>query len=256
MTRKSHRVTFPNHAGDPLVGVLDTCDRPRYYAIFSHCFTCSKDLKAIVRISRRLAEHGIGVLRFDFTGLGDSHGVFADSNFETNQQDILSAVDWLVANYEGPEILIGHSLGGTALMASTHSIPSARALATLASPSNTHHLVDTLLRLNPSIEVDGQGEVVIGGRTHLVKTQLLDSLRRQDMRTHIESIKIPHLVLHSPTDETLSYSHAENMFEWTGGPKAFVTLPGSDHLLVNQPEDVGYVADLIAVWAKRFLTQI
>lgn len=249
----SQRIYIENSAGDRLAGIIEIpTEPPLGFALFAHCFTCTKDLKAIVRICRGLAKQNIGVLRFDFTGLGDSHGVFADSNFETNQADILSAVDWMAQNYEAPKLLIGHSLGGTALMATTQQIPSATSLVTLASPANTHHLVDTLLRLNPNIERDGAGEVVIGGRTHLVRTQLLESLRNKKMQPLIEAIKIPQLVLHSPADEMLSISHAYDIFNWTGGAKAFVTLPGSDHLLINQPQDVGFVSDLIASWATRY----
>ncbi|MEL7499800.1 MAG: alpha/beta fold hydrolase [Planctomycetota bacterium] len=250
----SQRVYFPNSKGDRLAGIVDLpSEDPVGFALFAHCFTCTKDLKAIVRVSRGLAKQGIGVLRFDFTGLGDSHGDFSESNFESNVSDIHSAANWLSENHQPAAMFVGHSLGGTALMSTMNRMDSARSLVTLASPANTHHLVDTLLRLNPNIEKDHEGEVVIGGRTHLIKTQLLQSLRRQQMKPLIESIQIPHLVLHSPDDEMLAIQHAHDIFEMSGGYKAFVTLPGSDHLLVNQPEDVGFVSNLIASWGKRFM---
>ena len=250
----SQRVYFENPRGQRLAGIIDLPDeQPLGIALFSHCFTCTKDLKAIVRVSRGLSRHGIAVLRFDFRGLGDSHGVFAESNFETNLEDIQAAVQWLQTNYTAPQLLIGHSLGGAAMMASVAEIPSAQSLVTLAAPSDTKHLAEFLSRTNPEIEATGSGEVVIGGRRHQITTQLLDSLRAQELKASIEAISIPHMVMHSPNDETLAFRHAEEIFAWTGGEKSFVTLPGSDHLLVSHPDDVGYVADLIATWAKRNL---
>jgi putative redox protein len=248
----SHRVHFNNHAGFRLAGIVDLpTSEPHAFALFAHCFTCSKDLKAIVRISRGLAKHGFGVLRFDFTGLGDSHGKFSDSRFETNLADIQSAVHWLADEYQPPKLLVGHSLGGAAMMASVAAIPSAKTLATVAAPSCTRHLAQFLGNANPKIEADGIGQVTIGGRTHAIRRELLDSLREFDLRSSIQRITIPHLILHSPQDETLAFRHAEEIFAWTGGAKSFVTLDGSDHLLVNRPDDVGYVADMIATWSSR-----
>ncbi|MEM9942892.1 MAG: alpha/beta fold hydrolase [Planctomycetota bacterium] len=250
----SQRVYFENEAGIRLAGIMDLPqETSKTFALFSHCFTCTKDLKAIVRISRGLARHGIGVLRFDFTGLGDSQGNFSKSNFESNLVDIQSAANWLRDNYSAPQLLLGLSLGGAAMMASTHAVESAKAIATLAAPSCTHHLAEFLAQTNPEIESSGAGEVVIGGRTHLMTSQLLDSLRRFDLKKEIEGIEIPHLILHSPADETLDYRHAEILFELTGGPKSLLTLSGADHLMVNQPQDVGYVADMIAGWTFRQL---
>ncbi len=252
----SQRVYFENSQGIRLAGILDTPDQsPQAFALFTHCFTCTKDLKAIVRISRGLAKQGIAVLRFDFTGLGDSHGSFAESNFETNQDDILSAVTWLAEQHQSPKLLIGLSLGGAALMSVVNKIDSVRALVTLAAPSDTSHLAGFLARTNPDIEQAGSGEVVIGGRTHMMTSQLLASLRRQNLQQQIESIQVPHLIMHSPNDATLDFRHAENLFAWTGGEKSFVTLPGSDHLLVSHPDDVGFVADLIATWASRMFSR-
>ena len=248
----SHRVHFENSSGIRLAGIVDLpTSEPAAFALFAHCFTCSKDLKAIVRISRGLAKHGFGVLRFDFTGLGDSRGDFSDSRFETNLADIQSAVSWLATEHQSPQLLVGHSLGGAAMMASAESIPSAKALATVAAPSCTKHLARFLGSANTEIESKGIGTVTIGGRTHTIRRELLDSLLRFDLKSSIQKISIPHLVFHSPEDETLAFSHAEEIFAWTGGPKSFVTLDGSDHLLVNQPGDVGYVADMIATWSKR-----
>lgn len=256
----SQRITFENEAGVLLAGIIDLPDQPvTRYALFAHCFTCTKDLKAIVKISRGLAKQGIAVLRFDFTGLGGSGGVFADSNFETNVADIQAAVRWLSENHQAPQLLIGHSLGGTAMIATASQIPSAACIVTLASPANTHHLVQTLYRLNPAIEQQGFGEVVIGGRTHMIRKTLLDSLQRRNIQQPLNALSLPHLILHSPTDETLPIDHADEMFAETGrlqkrvdNYRAYVTLPGSDHLLVNQPEDINFVVGLIANWGRRF----
>lgn len=250
----SQRVYFENQQGHRLAGIIDLPEAsPTAFGIFAHCFTCTKDLKAIVRVSRGLAKHGIGMLRFDFTGLGDSRGSFSDSNFSTNLEDIKAAVDWISKEHQAPQLIMGMSLGGAAIMASANNIPSAKAIITLAAPSCTVHLAEFLSKTNPAIESTGEGEVVIGGRTHLMRSQLLESLRSTDLKSAISQIKIPHLVLHSPVDETLDFRHAEEIFALTGGPKSLVTLVGSDHLLVNQPDDVRYVADLIATWSSKFI---
>ncbi len=250
----STRVQFANRRGQTLSGIIDQSAEPaNHYALFAHCFTCTKDLKAIVRISRNLAKLGIAVLRFDFTGLGDSKGDFSESNFETNCEDILSAVNFLNTEYQGPSLLIGHSLGGAAMIATAGQIESAKAICTIASPSETYHLADFLLSQNPKIGTEGQGEVTIGGRTYLMKQQLLESLRRQPMEQHLANLRLPFLVFHSPTDKTLNYDHAINMHQKSQGPTSIITLDGSDHLLVDRPDDVQYVANLIANWAQRFL---
>ncbi len=250
----SQRVKFENPASVQLAGILDLpTGPPRGFALFAHCFTCTKDLKAIVKISRRLSRHGIGVLRFDFTGLGGSQGDFSQSNIQTNLADIKAAVDWLAQEHQSPQLLIGHSLGGAAMMAMAQSIPSAKAIVTLASPSCTKHLAEFLESQNPDIRSKGVGEVTIGGRTHTMRSQLLDSLRDFELKPLIEKISIPHLILHSPVDQTLGFSHAENIFAWTGGAKSLVTLVGSDHLLVNQPDDVNYVGDLISAWSGKWI---
>jgi putative redox protein len=250
----SKRVFFENYDRVRLSGILElTHGQPRAFAIFSHCFTCSKDLKAIVRISRGLAKHGISVLRFDFTGLGDSKGDFSATNFDNNCADVMAAVNFLSDKFEPPQILIGHSLGGAAMMYVSNQIASAKALVTIASPSSTQHLADYLSATNPEIEAKGEGHVEIGGRTWTLQRQLIENLRSTDLPAAIVKMRIPHLILHPVDDETLPYWHAEKLFELTGGPKAMVSLDGADHLLVAQPGDVGFVADLINLWTSRYL---
>lgn len=250
--RKSYRVSFPNHVGQTLVGVLDTCEQPRYYAIFSHCFTCSKDLKAIVRISRVLAEGGIAVLRYDYTGLGESQGDFQATNFTTTCLDTICAAEFLTEHFAAPQLLIGHSLGGTASYEVADRIPSARGLVTIASPSCTTHLSDFLSRSNPEIDQLGYGLVTIGNRPIPITAQLMQDLRSQDIPRRIQNLSLPLLLIHSPEDETLGYRHSLDALRWNPQPSSLLTLPGSDHLLTNQPADIPLVGRTILAWADRF----
>lgn len=235
-----------------LAGIFDLPeDTPRATAVFAHCFTCTKDIKAIARISRLLSRHGIAVLRFDFRGLGASKGVFADSNFLTNLDDVRAAVGFMTTEIAAPQLLIGHSLGGAAMMATAPEFESARGLATLAAPSDTTHLVQTLLRLNPEIGTKGQGDVVIGGMTHHVKQQMLNVLQDFDLPDRIRQLTIPHLIFHSKADQTVALKHAHNLLEWTGGPKLLVTPGESDHLFIDNPGDVKMISDFVNVWFSQ-----
>ena len=235
-----------------LAGIFDLPeDSPRATAVFAHCFTCTKDIKAIARISRLLSRHGIAVLRFDFRGLGASKGVFADSNFLTNLDDIRAAVAFISNEIAPPQLLIGHSLGGAAMMATAPEFDSVRGLVTLAAPSDTTHLVQTLLRLNPAIGTEGQGDVVIGGMTHHVKQQMLNVLQDFDLPDRIKQLTIPHLIFHSKADQTVALKHAHNLLEWTGGPKLLVAPGDSDHLFVENSGDVAMIADFVNVWFSQ-----
>lgn len=249
----SQRFFVPIPSGEQLAVIVERPpEGPRFFAIFSHCFTCSKDLKAIVRISRLLAQRGIAVARFDFRGLGESAGDFSDSNFETNLSDIISVSHWLAEHYQPPRLLMGLSLGGAAMMAVSRKIASASGIVTLAAPSCTRHLAEFLFQQNPEIDSEGNGTVVIGGRKHLLKRQLLESLRQRDLEADIAAIQIHHLILHSPLDETLGFYHALNLFRLSGGIKSMVTLDGSDHLLMNRPEEAEFIANLIDLWSQRW----
>jgi len=254
--RKSFRVSFRNHRGERLAGFLDTCPEPRYYAIFSHCFTCSKDLKAIVRISRKLAEAGLAVLRYDYTGLGDSEGDFRTTNFTTTCLDTICAAEFLAREYQSPRLLIGHSLGGTASYQVADQIVSARAVVTISSPSCTTHLSEFLAASNPEIDRTGFGTVMIGNRPVPITAQLMQDLRNQDIPARIRALSLPLLLFHSPEDETLDYYHSLNTLRWTEGRSSLITLPGSDHLLTNQPEDISLVGRSIVAWADRFCVSV
>jgi len=250
----SQRITIENSRGDRLAGIIELPGQPATsYAIFSHCFTCSKDLKAIVKISRRLAQQGVAVIRFDFTGLGDSTGDFSTTNFETNVEDILAVAAWLEKHYQPPRLLLGLSLGGAAMMVVANQLNSVKGLVTLAAPSCTRHLAEFLRHQSPEIESLGVGKVVIGGRTHIVRPQLLESLSRRDLDLEMSRIDVHHLIFHSPLDETLGFYHAEKIFQTSGGIKTFVTLDGADHLLLNQSGDSDFVADQIQLWSRRWM---
>lgn len=250
--RSTEKVFFENASGTRLCGIIE---RPstdiQATALFTHCFTCTKDLKAIVRISRRLAEHGIAVLRFDFTGLGESGGHFSDSNFDTSCQDVLAAEKFLTGKIQPPQLLVGHSFGGAALISTAEQIESARALVTIASPSSTQHLADFLSRSNPDILSAGEGTVEIGGRSYLLKKQLIENLREQDLPAKLRQLHISHLIFHPLEDDTLPYWHAEKMFELARGAKSMITLDHSDHLLVTRRDDCDFVANTIAGWFYR-----
>lgn len=253
MQHRSERVRFPNQHGLELAGILEwPASPPHRFAIFAHCFTCGKDLKAIVRISRQLAALGIAVLRFDFTGLGDSRGDFSRTTFADNQADLLSAADFLARNHQPAELLIGHSLGGAAVLACAARLPAVNALVNIASPASTRHLADFLARANPAIEESGAGEVVIGGRPHLIRREMLEGLRQTDLPATLQALRKPLLIFFSPLDETLPWRHGREMFELAGGPTSFITLDGADHLLVNQPGDTEFVARMIELWSRRF----
>lgn len=252
-SRRTKRVTFPGGAGHDLVGILDYPeDESIGTAIYAPCFTCGKDVKAAARISRVLSEYGITVLRFDFTGLGGSSGKFADTNFTTNRKDVLAAAAFLSGEVGSPQLLIGHSLGGAAVLSVASEIESAAGIVTLAAPSDTEHLARHLAGRADGFEENGQGRVTIGGRDFLITQQLVDDLASQSIEDAIRTNPLPLLVLHSPVDETLQFVHAERIFSWAKGPKSLITLDGADHLLVDHPGDVPFVAGLIAHWGARY----
>ncbi len=192
------------------------------------------------------------MLRFDFTGLGDSRGDFSRTTFQDNQDDLLAAADYLSQHHQPAELLIGHSLGGAAVLACADRLPAVNALVNIASPANTRHLADYLASTNPEIEQSGAGEVVIGGRSHLIRREMLHALRETDLPTTLRELRKPLLIFFSPLDETLPWRHGREMFELAGGPTSFITLDGADHLLVNQPGDTEFVARMIELWSRRF----
>ena len=251
---KSERVTFPGAFGHQLAARLDRSEEaPRACALFAHCFTCSKDLKATARISRALVERGIAVLRFDFTGLGESEGDFADTNFSSNLDDLLAAVDFMRANYQAPKLLVGHSLGGAAVLATAARVPEAVAVATLGAPSDTGHLGDGILRSAPELEEADEAEVVLAGRPFRIRRQLIDDLAEQSVLSAVRKLGKPLLILHSPVDDVVDVDHARRIYQAAKHPKSFISLDDADHLLIRNPADGRYVAEVLAAWSGRYL---
>ncbi|MFQ5349171.1 MAG: alpha/beta fold hydrolase [Thermoanaerobaculia bacterium] len=248
------RLHFEGAFGDRLAARVEMpVGRPTACALFAHCFTCGKDLKAVVRISRALAERGIAVFRFDFTGLGESAGDFADTNFSSNLEDLVAAAELMRGEWGGAQILIGHSLGGAAVLAAARRIPEVKAVATLGAPSDTEHLRDTLVGIAPELESTGEAEVNLGGRPVRVRHQLLADLEEQSMMASIHNLELPLLIFHSPVDEVVGIDHARRIYQAARHPKSFVSLDGADHLLLAREEDSRFVADVLAAWAARYV---
>ncbi|MBP7148734.1 MAG: alpha/beta fold hydrolase [Acidobacteria bacterium] len=230
---------------------LPAAGPPTAHALVAHCFTCGKDLKSLVRLCRALAARGLGVLRFDFTGIGESEGQFAGTTFSSNIGDVLAAVAFLREERRAPAILLGHSLGGTAILAAAARVPEARLVATIAAPSDTATFRETLLRLAPDLEARGTGDIVLGGRRFTLGADLLADLDRHDIAACARTLGKPLVVFHSPQDETLPVEHGYRLFEAASEPRSFVALDGADHLLLQDQRHVRFVADVIAAWAAR-----
>lgn len=260
--RRSHRVSFPGGSGHQLTAIVDVAQSQHQapVVLFSHCFTCNKDLKAIVRISRHLAAMGFNVLRYDMTGLGGSEGHFTDTNFETNLADCLAAAHYAAKTLGPPTVLMGHSLGGAASLAAAanwpQELPQPRGVATLAAPSDTRHLAELLVRMDPRVETEGKGRVTIGGRHWETRPEMIANLRHYDLPKQIAKLKIPLLLFHSPEDETVAFDHALRIMSWVAEPPAsLVVLPKADHLLLNNAADIQFVAETLAAWTRRLLAQ-
>ena len=253
---KTERIEFPGAHGDRLAARLERPEgTPLAYALFAHCFTCTKDYKAVVRISRRLAAGGLAVCRFDFTGLGESGGDFASTNFTSNLDDLLAAAQFLRDRYQAPQLLIGHSLGGAAILAAANRIREARAVVTLAAPSDTEHLSEQLLQMAPELVDTDEAQVTIGGKSFQVRRQLLADLESHRMSEYLAALDRPLLILHSPQDEIVDIGHAERLFHGASYPKSFVSIEGADHLLGGRREDWQFVAAVIESWAGRYLIE-
>lgn len=220
--------------------------------MFAHCFTCSKNLSAAVNVSRTLVEHGWGVLRFDFTGLGDSEGDFADTHFSSNIEDLVTAARWLEAEHGPPRLLVGHSLGGAAVLRATAQLDCIRAVATLAAPARPDHVLALLDEHTDTIEREGEAAVTLAGRGFTIKRSFLEDLRTQSMKDCIGALGAALLVLHAPGDNTVGIDNAGQIFGAAKHPKSFVSLDGADHLL-TRGADARFAADVIAAWADRYL---
>lgn len=222
------------------------------YAIFAHCFTCNSDLGVVRHISRALTQDGIAVLRFDFTGLGKSEGEFADSNFSGNVQDLVSVSDYLSKNYKAPTLLIGHSLGGAAVLMATKFLKNIKAIVTIGAPSEPAHVTHLFANQEDLIKEKGEAEVHIGGRPFKIQQQFIEDLKENKLLDHVKAMRIPYLILHSPQDTIVGISNAKALYVNAFHPKSFISLDGADHLL-SKKEDALYAANLIGTWLVRYL---
>ncbi|HET7490706.1 MAG TPA: bifunctional alpha/beta hydrolase/OsmC family protein [Bradyrhizobium sp.] len=249
----TERFQFAGSDGQKLAAALDTPDGPiRAYALFAHCFTCGKDVLAAKRIAAALAASGITVLRFDFTGLGSSGGDFANSTFSSNLTDLVRAADHLRETRKAPAILIGHSLGGAAILAAAAQIPEATAVVTIAAPSDPAHVTGLFADHIEEIRKHGKAAVSLAGRPFTIKREFLDDIAEHGLMAHISSLRKALLIMHAPTDDTVGIDNATRIFTTAKHPKSFVSLAGADHLLSDR-RDSSYVADVIAAWASRYL---
>ena len=253
MARQTQPVSFPGASGATLAARLDApAERPLAYALFAHCFTCSKDTKAATYISAALAGRGIAVLRFDFTGLGGSEGDFANTNFSSNIGDLVAAADFLRKNHRAPAILIGHSLGGTAVLAAAPKIPEAVAVATIGSPYDPDHILRLLKDSLGAIKAEGEALVDIAGRAFRIRKQFLDDIQGRKLGGIVARLGKALLVMHSPRDTIVDIENATMIFTAARHPKSFVSLDPADHLL-SRREDAFYAGQLLAAWAERYL---
>jgi putative redox protein len=251
--QRSEKVTFTGGQGAELAARLDLPEGPpKAYALFAHCFTCSKDIFAAARIAGALAGRGFAVLRFDFTGLGHSEGEFANTNFSSNLEDLEAAAEFLRANHQAPKILIGHSLGGAAVLAAAGRVPEAAAVVTIAAPFEPAHVAALFTDALPEIEAEGEAEVSLGGRPFRIQKHFLDDISAHNMRAAIGSLRKALLVFHGPRDETVGIDNAAHIFGAARHPKSFFSLDDADHLL-SRREDAVYVAEVIAAWAARYV---
>ncbi len=253
----SSRVEFTGHAGKSrLAARLDSPPGGgNAVAIFAHCFTCSKDIHAASRIAAALAERGFAVLRFDFTGLGASDGEFANTDFSSNVQDLIAAADYLAGEGRPPEILVGHSLGGAAVLAAAGKIASVRAVATIGAPSDPAHVAHMFAYKTDEIHADGKAEVEIAGRSFTISRRFLDDISEQNLAANLANLKRALLIFHAPRDNIVGIDNAGAIFAAARHPKSFISLDDADHLL-SRPADAIYVADVLAAWASRYIEDV
>lgn len=251
---RSEKVSFKNQQGENISAIIDwpLIKSPKATALFAHCFTCNKNLTAVKNISRGLTESGIAVLRFDFTGLGESEGDFEDTNFDTNIDDLQLAAEYLAKRIDSPKLLIGHSLGGTAVLHAAHKIESAKGVVTIGTPFHPSHATHLFENKLEEIKENGKAEVYIGGRPFTINQDLLDTLEKDNSDLLIKNLNKALLILHSPQDEIVEVANAEKIYKAAHHPKSFISMDGADHLLSNK-KDSKYVGDIIGSWIKRYV---
>jgi putative redox protein len=251
---QSKRISFENAAGLELSARLELPPTrpPKYFAVFAHCFTCSKNVKAATVISRELTQYGFGVLRFDFTGLGMSEGAFEETNFTSNLSDLVAASNFLEKNYRAPKLLIGHSLGGTAVLHAARMIESVEAIATIGAPFEARHVLHLIEESRDEIEQNEVAEVKIGGRPFKIGVGFIRDIEKHETEEFLPKLRKPLLIMHSPQDDIVGIENAAKIYSAAFHPKSFITLDGADHLLTN-PGDSSYVAKVVSSWVSRYL---
>lgn len=251
---KSKKLTFEGAHGDKLSAQLDLPDEtePEAYVLFAHCFTCSKNLNAVSHIADALTEQNLAVFRFDFTGLGESKGNFSDTNFSSNVKDLVKAAEFMASEYDAPDILVGHSLGGAAVLQAAHHIPACKAVATIAAPSNPDHVMQNFEMKLDEIEAKGQARVTLEGRSFNIKKQFLDDLEETNMNNIISTLDRALLVFHSPVDNRVSIDNAAKIFERAKHPKSFISLDEADHLISDEKYST-YIGTILATWAYTYI---
>jgi alpha-beta hydrolase superfamily lysophospholipase len=255
VSTRSIRMTFAGHLGYDLAARLDLpLAGIRAHALFAHCFTCTKDIAAARHIAAKLASLGIAVLRFDFTGLGSSEGEFQNTNFSSNIEDLVAAADHLRRYFRAPEILIGHSLGGAAVLAAAHRIPEAKAVITIGAPSDVAHVLLHFQAHLDDIERDGIANVTLAGRTFPVSREFVEDAKGQAIERRVANLRKALLIMHAPLDHTVGIDHATAIFTAAKHPKSFVSLDRADHLL-SHSRDAAYAAEVLAAWASRYVAQ-
>ena len=249
------KVTFTNREGEELVGRLELPidQRPHNFVVFAHCFTCTKNLIAIRNIARELVREGFGVLRFDFTGLGESEGEFENTNFSGNVDDLVDAANYLKEEYTAPTLIIGHSLGGSAAIFAAEQIPSVKAVAVISSPSNPEHVKNLVKDDIETIRKNGKARVNIGGRDFTLKKQFLDDIKNHPLTEVVANFRKSLLILHSPQDRIVGIENAKKLFVAAWHPKSYISLDGMDHMLSGQ-ENSHYVGKVITGWAMRYVS--
>ena len=250
---KSTRLKIKNKKDKTLNAFLElpASQKPNEFAIFAHCFTCSSSLGAVRNISRALTNYGFGVVRFDFTGLGRSEGEFAESHFSANVEDLHAVSDYIKSNYQAPSLLVGHSLGGAAVLTAASKLNNIKAVATIGAPSTVNHVTHLFSHGINEVKQKGEAEINIGGRPFKINTEFIEDFGKTDLPSVVRDLRKPLLIMHSPTDTIVGVKNAEQIYHNAHHPKSFVTLDNADHLLTN-PNDSNYVGNVIGTWVQRY----
>ena len=250
---KTEKIFFKNTKGEQLSAKIELPEKEvRGYALFAHCFTCNKNLTAVRNIAKSLTSNGIAVLRFDFTGLGESEGEFEQTNFSSNVDDLISAATFMKENYSSPDILIGHSLGGAAVMFASPKLESVKAVVTIGAPSNPKHVSHLLKSGIEEIEREGEAKIVIGGREFKIQKHFLQSINEKNTTSILKDLNKALLVMHSPKDLTVGIENAAQIYQAAIHPKSFISLDDADHLLSDK-KDSQYAGEMISTWASRYI---